>query len=193
MKGHLLEFLSSLASENSGLESRLLAAATEAQRATIVGKIISRNTSRALDLLSRYPEAAENADLTAIYASLASNDFTTACANLTQMKPGPNRQQAATGMLETLFQSDLPKAQSVMERFPEVVTDAHRHRLIEFAAADHPGLALEQAEHLSDDEEAHYETASQLKAWLKKDPDAAGKWLSEHPQPASVLNRLDPQ
>lgn len=176
---------------------RILATATPPQKAIILGNLASESDDwlKGVAILNEHPEAIPFSAPERIYRQWVHHDPAEAIAAVTGMPAGELKRRAAAGLMEGTAYRDVGKAVELMELFPDAITNTLRVRLIDLVAKQDPARAMEEIPLIAEADQRNTVAVQQLKAWLAKDPAAAGKWIEDHPLPEAVLQQVphDPE
>lgn len=177
-----------------GKVERIMASSSESQRAAFLGSMANETADwlKGAAILNEHPEAVEFSSPRSIYRQWVYNDFSAATSAVAAMPPGMLKEKAAEGIIEGAVHRDIGKTLELMKLYPDAVKDYVRLDLIREIGKTEPALAMEQIPMLSDESQRTTIVVRQLKEWMTRDPAAARDWIEAHPQPADVLEQLQP-
>ena len=126
-----------------------------------------------------------------VYNVWVRNDAQAAQASLATLPAGEARSNALRGMVSGIGSSDPSTAISLMDRYPQDVTDRVVHSFVWSSFWNHPEMALGQVTRLDNEGQQNHLYRRLLDQWIERDPGAAQGWIRSNPLPAPVLEHLE--
>lgn len=125
-----------------------------------------------------------------VYSQWAKNDTQAAVTSMSALPVGEARSNALRGVVSSVAAEDPKAAVSMMDRFPNDVTDRVVQNFIWHSFGSDPSLAASQIARIGDarDRDRMYERA--LGSWIRRDPANAQAWIQSNPVPESVQAKL---
>ena len=140
-------------------------------------------------LLSNPGDAAQHR-LDDVYRQWARIDQQAALESVATLPAGENRSNALRGVVGPMAASDPAAALSVIERYPEDVTDRVMKSFLWYSLESDPGLAVSQIPRIQDEGRRDWWYDRTLGSWLDHDPAAANAWIRQNPLPQPVLDQI---
>jgi len=137
-----------------------------------------------------HPGGASQGRMDEVYGQWARLDQQAALDSVSAMPTGDNRSNALSGVVGTLATSDPAAALSVMDRFPEDVTENVMKNFLWNSLESDPGLAMSQIPRIPDEVRRDWWYGRTLESWLDRDATAAKAWIQKNPLPQAVLDQL---
>lgn len=137
------------------------------------------------------PSEATQRRMDDVYSAWAQKDEQAAMSSLAALPSGENRSNALRGVVSSVAIKNPKAAVSMMDRFPNDVTDRVVQNVVWHSFRSDPSLAMNQISRIADERERERMYGRTLEAWLDRDSAAATAWLRKNPVPASVLERLN--
>ena len=126
-----------------------------------------------------------------VYAVWAGNDLQGAISTISSVPDPKNRSNALRGVVNNLAGSDPQAALSLMNRYPNDVSDRMVQQFVWHSFGSDPSLAINQINRITDEGQRNDMYSRMVGSWLSKDPNAANAWLQSNPLPAAVQQQLN--
>ena len=126
-----------------------------------------------------------------VYSAWAKTDQNGAVSSLAALPAGEARTNALRGVVTSMATKDPQAAVSMMDRFPNDVTDRVVQNVVWHSFGNDPTLAVSQIARIADENERNRTYGRLIGAWKQQDPAAAASWLQSNSLPQSVLDRLN--
>ena len=126
-----------------------------------------------------------------VYGSWASKDRQGALNSLNSLPAGDLRSNALRGVVSSVATSDPAAAVSLMDQYPDDVTDRVVQNFIWHSFGKDPSAAVGQVARITDEESRDRMYRRTLDAWIERDATAAQAWIQSNPIPESVQNHLN--
>lgn len=136
------------------------------------------------------PSEATQRRMDDVYGTWARKDQQAALSSLTSLPSGENRTNALRGVISSVASDNPQAAVSLMDRFPNDVTDRVVTNLIWHSFGSDPGIAASQIARITDESQRNRFYNRLLEAWTERDPAAANTWVQGNPLPPSVIENL---
>lgn len=137
------------------------------------------------------PSEATQRRMDDVYSAWARQDEQGALASMAALPAGENRSNALRGLVSTTALRDPQAAVSMMDRFPEDVTDRVVQNFIWHSFGNDPSVAVNQIARMSDEGDRERMYRRTMDAWLERDEAAATAWMQRNPLPASVQEHIN--
>jgi hypothetical protein len=137
------------------------------------------------------PSEATQRRMDDVYSAWARQDEQGALASMAALPAGENRSNALRGLVSTTAVRDPQAAVSMMDRFPNDVTDRVVQNFIWHSFGNDPSVAVNQIARISDERERERMYRRTMDAWLERDQAAATSWMQRNPLPASVQEHIN--
>jgi hypothetical protein len=125
-----------------------------------------------------------------VYSVWARTDEQAAMSSLASLPSGENRTNALRGVISSVARDDPSAAVTMMNRFPEDVTDRVVQHFIWNSFRTDPSVAVNQIARIADEGEREQTYRRTMEAWIERDAAAATAWMQTNPLPPSVLERI---
>lgn len=137
------------------------------------------------------PSEATQRRMDDVYSAWARQDEQGALASMAALPAGENRSNALRGLVTSTAVRDPQAAVSMMDRFPDDVTDRVVQNFIWHSFGNDPSVAVNQIARISDERERERMYRRTMDAWLERDQAAATAWMQRNPLPASVQEHIN--
>jgi hypothetical protein len=128
-----------------------------------------------------------------VYNVWAAKDQQAALASMASLPAGENRSNALRGIVNSIASRDPQAAVSMMDRFPNDVTDRVVQHFIWQSFGSDPSVAVNQIARIGDEGDRERMYHRTLESWIERDQTAAMAWIQRNPLPASVQERINRQ
>lgn len=126
-----------------------------------------------------------------VYSVWAGQDAQAALSSLAALPSGENRSNALRGVVSSVAISDPKSALSMMNRFPNDVTDQVVQQFVWHSFRSDPSVAVNQIARIADEGERNQMYSRTMGSWLARDAAAATAWMRANPLPAAVQEQLN--
>lgn len=126
-----------------------------------------------------------------VYSVWARKDQQAALSSLNQLPAGDNRSNALRGVVTSVAVNDPKAAVSLMDSYPNDVTDRVVQNFVWHSFRNDPATAADQISRIADQREREQMYRRTLDAWYDRDPAAATAWTQTNAIPDSVRERLN--
>ena len=141
--------------------------------------------------LAANPGQASQRMMDDVYSVWAGNDLQGAVSSISSIASDENRSNALRGVVNNLANTDPKAALSMMNRFPNDVSDRMVQQFVWHSFGSDPSLAVTQIARMADEGQRNQMYGRMVGSWLEKDATAANAWLRTNPLPAAVQEQLN--
>lgn len=132
------------------------------------------------------PSEATQRRMDNVYSVWVRKDEQAAVSSLATLPVGEDRSNALRGVVAGIAMENPSAAVSMMDRFPEDVTDRTVQQFVWHSFGNDPATAVSQIPRISDEDRRNRMYNRTLSAWLDRDPIAAADWMRSNPLPPAV-------
>ncbi|MEO8616430.1 MAG: hypothetical protein ABI600_14900 [Luteolibacter sp.] len=125
-----------------------------------------------------------------VYSTWAQKDQQAALNSFTSLPAGENRSNALRGVITSMAVEDPKAAVSMLDRYPNDVTDKVVQSVIWHSFGSDPSTAASQIARISDEGQRNQMYRRAIGSWLESDPAAAQAWMRTNPLPQPVRDLL---
>lgn len=140
--------------------------------------------------LAANPGEATQRRMDDVYSTWARQDQQAALSSLVALPSGENRSNALRGVISSVASDNPQAAVSLMDRFPNDVTDRVVTNLIWHSFGSEPAIAASQIARITDESQRNRFYNRLLETWVERDPVAANTWIQNNPLPPGVQQNL---
>jgi hypothetical protein len=140
-------------------------------------------------LLANPGEAARR-EMDDVYRAWAKNDTEAALSSLNTLPAGDARSNALRGVVSSVAGANPKAAVSLMDRYPNDVTDRVVQNFIWHSYGTDPATAADQISRIGDEQDREQMYRRMLDHWIERDSAAAQAWIQKNPVPQAVLDRI---
>lgn len=140
--------------------------------------------------LAANPSEATQRRMDDVYSTWARQDQQAALSSLVALPSGENRSNALRGVISSVASDNPQAAVSLMDRFPNDVTDRVVTNLIWHSFGSEPSVAASQIARITDESQRNRFYNRLLETWVERDPAAANTWIQSNQLPPGVLENL---
>ena len=126
-----------------------------------------------------------------VYSVWAGKDQQAAVASFTALPIGEERSNALRGLVSTVAREDPGAAVSMMDRFPNDVTDRVVQNFVWHSLWKDPDVALSQIARITDQGERDQTYGRTIAYWMGQDSEAANAWLQANPMSPEVQQEIE--
>lgn len=137
------------------------------------------------------PSEATQRRMDDVYSEWARKDEQAAMSSLTALPSGENRSNALRGVVSSIATKDPQAAVSIMDRFPNDITDRVVQNFVWHSFGNDPTVAVNQIQRITDEGDRDQMYRRTMEAWLERDQAAATAWMQRNPLPASVQEQIN--
>lgn len=137
------------------------------------------------------PGQATQRRLDDVYSVWAGQDLSAAMSSFTGLANGENRSNALRGLVTSVATQDPRAALSMMNRYPNDVTDPVLQQFVWHSFGNDPALAVNQIGRIADEGQRNQMYSRTVGRWLQQDAAAATAWMNTNPLPAAVQAQLN--
>ncbi|MCU0749584.1 MAG: hypothetical protein MUF13_08570 [Akkermansiaceae bacterium] len=137
------------------------------------------------------PSEATQRRLDDVYSTWARDDEQGAIRSLAALPPGENRANALRGVVSSVAVRDPSAAVSMMDRFPNDVTDRVVQNFVWHSFGNDPSVAVNQISRITDERDRDQMYRRTMDAWLERDNAAATAWMQNNQLPPSVQEHIN--
>ena len=137
------------------------------------------------------PGQASQRALDDVYAVWAGQDARAAESSIAALASADDRSNALRGLITNIAVADPRAALSLMNRFPNDVTDQVVQQFVWHAFNSDPAAAVNQIARIADEGQRNQMYGRVVGSWLDQDATAAAAWMRTNPLPAAVQQRLN--
>jgi hypothetical protein len=141
--------------------------------------------------LMENPGEASQRRMDDVYGVWARQDQQAAINSFTALPSGEERSNALRGVVSTVAREDPNAAISMMERYPNDVTDRVVQNFVWHSFRNDPMVAVSQISRIADERERDQTYGRTISYWMREDSDAANAWLQSNPLPPKVQEEID--
>ncbi len=136
------------------------------------------------------PSEATQRRMDDVYGAWARKDQQAAMSSLVALPSGENRTNALRGVVSSVASENPRAAVSILDQFPNDVTDRVVTNLIWHSFGSDPGIAASQIARITDESQRNRFYSRLLEAWTERDAAAANTWIQSNQLPPSVMENL---
>ena len=125
-----------------------------------------------------------------VYSAWAKTDENGAVYSLAALPAGEARTNALRGVVTSMATKDPQAAVSMMDRFPNDVTDRVVQNVVWHSFGTDPTLAVSQIARIADERERNRTYGRTLGYWMQQDAAAASTWIQNNPLPPAVQEEI---
>ena len=125
-----------------------------------------------------------------VYSAWARNDTQAAWSSFATLPAGGVRSDALRGVVSSVAREDPKTAISLMDRYPNDVTDRVVQHFVWHSFGSDPAAAAGQIARIADEGQRERTYSRTLDAWIERDPAAANAWLLTNDVPQPVRDRI---
>lgn len=126
-----------------------------------------------------------------VYSAWAQKDEQAAISSLATLPAGEDRSNALRGVVSSVAVRDPKAAVTMMDRYPNDVTDRVVQNFVWHSFGNDPSTAITQIGRINDQGERERMYGRTLEAWMQRDASAAQAWMQRNTLPQSVVDRLN--
>lgn len=126
-----------------------------------------------------------------VYDIWAKQDAQAASSSIATLDSSENRSNALRGVVTNMAINDPNAALSLMNRFPNDVTDPVVKQFVWHALGSEPSVAMNQIVRITNENERNQTYVRTVETWLQKDAAAATAWMQTNPLPPAVQKQLN--
>ncbi len=126
-----------------------------------------------------------------VYSTWAAKDQQAAMSSFAALPTGEDRSNALRGLLTNIATKDPNAAISMMDRYPNDVTDRVVQNVVWHSFGNDPATAVSQISRIADERERNQTYGRTISYWLQKDATAANAWLQSNPLPPAVQEEVN--
>ena len=141
--------------------------------------------------LAANPGPATQRRMDDVYAVWVGQDQQAALSSLAALPSGENRTNALRGVISNVATTDPNGALTMMNRFPNDVTDQVVQQFVWHSFGSDPAGAVSQIARIADEGQRNQMYGRMLGSWLNRDPATATAWMRNNPQPPAVQEQLN--
>jgi hypothetical protein len=136
------------------------------------------------------PSEASQRRMDDVYSVWARNDEQAAVSSLAALPVGENRSNALRGVVTGIAIQNPSAAVSMMDRFPDDVTDRTVQQFVWHSFGNDPATAVSQIPRITNEGQRNRMYNRTLSSWLDRDPSSAADWIRSNPLPDAVRDSL---
>jgi hypothetical protein len=141
--------------------------------------------------LTANPGQATQSRMDDVYAVWVGQDQQAALSSITTLSSGENRSNALRGVISNVATTDPREALSMMNRFPNDVTDQVVQQFVWHSFGSDPSAAVNQIARIADEGQRNQMYSRIIGSWLDRDAAAATTWMQSNQLPASVQEQIN--
>ncbi len=126
-----------------------------------------------------------------VYRAWAKTDENGAVDSLAALPAGEDRTNALRGLVSSLATKDPRTAVSMMDRFPNDVTDRVVQQVVWRSFGNDPVTAVSQIARIADERERNRTYGRMIAYWMRQDAAAANVWIQNNPLPPNVQEEIN--
>ncbi len=126
-----------------------------------------------------------------VYSVWAKNDQQAAVSSLASLPSGEERSNALRGVVSSIALSNPQEAVSMMNRFPNDVTDRVVQHFVWHSMGSDPSVAMTQIPRIADEDQRNHTYDRVLERWIDHDSTAAMAWVQSNPLPQAVQDHVN--
>ncbi len=143
------------------------------------------------DWLLANPGEATQRRMDDVYSVWAQKDQQAALSSFATLPAGEARSNALRGVITSVASQDANAAVSMLNQYPNDVTDRVVQNVVWHSFGNDPSLAVSQISRIADERERNRTYDRILRTWTQRDPAAANAWIQANPLPPAVQDRLN--
>ncbi|MES2657136.1 MAG: hypothetical protein V4689_00890 [Verrucomicrobiota bacterium] len=140
--------------------------------------------------LAANPGEASQRRMDDVYGVWASKDSQAALSSFASLPAGEERSNALRGVVSSVAAEDPKAALSLLDRYPNDVTDRVVENFVWHSFGSDPATAATQIARIADQGQRENMYRRLLNNWSESDPAAATAWLGANEIPESVRNQI---
>lgn len=125
-----------------------------------------------------------------VYSIWAQKDQQAAMNSYSALPAGENRSNALRGIVSGIASENPNAAVSLLNRYPNDVTDRVVQNVVWHSLRSDPSLAVSQIGRISDESQRNRTYQYAIRNWLGSDPASAQSWMNANPLPPAVQKAL---
>ncbi len=133
--------------------------------------------------LAANPGQATQRTMDDVYSVWAGQDPQAAMSSISSLANGEDRSNALRGVISNVAITDPNAALSMMNRFPNDVTDRVVQQFVWHSFGNDPSLAINQIARIADEGERNQMYSRTMGSWMDRDAAAASAWMRTNPLP----------
>lgn len=137
------------------------------------------------------PGQATQSRMDDVYAVWAEQDQQAALSSLAALPSGENRSNALRGVISNVATTNPREALSMMNRFPNDVTDQVVQQYVWHSFGSDPSAAVTQIARIADEDQRNQMYSRIMGSWLDRDAAAATTWMQSNPLPDAVQEQIN--
>jgi hypothetical protein len=141
--------------------------------------------------LAANPGQATQRTMDDVYSVWADQDPQAAISSISSLASGEDRSNALRGVISNVAMTDPNAALSMMNRFPNDVTDRVVQQFVWHSFGNDPSMAINQIARIADEGQRNQMYSRTMGTWMDRDAAAASAWMRTNPLPASVQEQLN--
>ena len=140
--------------------------------------------------LQENPGEAASRRMDDVYSVWANKDQLAALNSFRSLPAGDTRSNALRGVISSVASTDPNSAISLMNRYPNDVTDRVVQNFVWHSFGNDPAAAATQIARIGDERQRERMYRRTLDVWLDSDPGSAQAWIQANQIPDSVRDRI---
>ena len=153
-------------------------------------KLAATDPAGTASWLQANPGEAANRRMDDVYSVWANTDQLAALSSFRGLPAGDNRSNALRGVISSVASTDPKAAVSLMDRYPNDVTDRVVQNFVWHSFGTDPATAATQIARIGDEQQRDRMYRRTLDAWFDRDPASAQTWIQANQIPDSVRERI---
>lgn len=157
----------------------------------VADKLAENDPAGTASWLLANPGEATQRRMDDVYSAWAQKDQNAALSSMAALPAGENRSNALRGLVTSAAIKDPQAAISMMDRFPNDVTDRVVQNFIWHSFGNDPNTAVDQIARIGNERDREQMYRRTMEAWIERDRDAATAWMQRNTLPPSVVERIN--
>lgn len=157
----------------------------------VAEKLAATDPAGTAQWLLANPSEATQRRIDDVYNAWAAQDQQAALSAFATLPSGENRSNALRGLITNMANQDPSAAISMMDRYPNDVTDRVVQNVVWHSFGNDPATAVSQIARIADERERNRTYGRTISYWLERDATAANTWLQSNPLPPAVQEEVN--
>lgn len=157
----------------------------------VADKLAASDPAGTAKWLLASPNEATQRRIDDVYSTWAAQDRQAAISAFAALPSGESRNSALRGLITNIANQDPRAAISMLDRYPNDVTDRTVQNVVWHSFGNDPATAVSQIARMTDEQTRNRTYGRTISFWLQRDPAAANAWLQNNPLPPAVQDEVN--
>ncbi len=154
----------------------------------VADKLAATDPAGTASWLLANPGQAADRRMDDVYSAWANKDHQAALSSYSALPAGDARSNALRGVISSIATESPKAAISLMNRYPDDVTDRVVQSVVWHSFGSDPATAITAIARIGDERQREQMYKRTLEMWKERDPDAANAWLLKNSGSSGVVN-----